>query len=122
MNDVVWLLLLGVQHWVFDWALQTRRMGDGKSKSWLILGEHVAVVTMGLALVGGTFFGLMGFAWAALNAALHFATDAITSRLTSRFFKAGRIHAFFTTIGADQWLLHYPALLLTSAWLLGVPS
>lgn len=122
MNAVVWLLILGVQHWVFDWSMQSRWMGNNKSKDWRALGAHVGVVTIGLVLVGAIAFGLVGIAWGLLNGLLHLATDAATSRLTGRFYTAGREHAFFTTIGADQWLLHYPALLLTSAWILGVPA
>lgn len=50
--------------------------------------------------------------------ALHFLTDAITSRINSRLWEAQRVHAFFVGVGADQ-LSHTYALVLTFGFLTG---
>jgi hypothetical protein len=47
-----------------------------------------------------------------LTFALHFVTDAITSRINSRLWAAKNVHWFFVGIGADQ-LLHAYALAWT---------
>lgn len=118
MNDTAWLLLFGAQHWLFDWRLQHPWMAQNKSSNWLALGAHVGVVTLGLLLMG-VFYAWIGVAWALVNGALHFTTDAVTSRINSAAWKEQKLDRVFDTIGADQWLLHFPAFVLTSYYMLG---
>ena len=102
-------------HWLGDWALQSDRMALGKSKSWLILLEHVSVVSLILLLWFLWFFAfdptvhlVDWFKWVGLNFAAHLITDALTSRLNARLWQAEQRHYFFVSIGFDQFL-HYTA-------------
>jgi hypothetical protein len=104
------LLLLSV-HFVADFVLQSDWMAQNKSKSWEALAVHVAVYT-------SCFFPLAMYWWGdspqtvqflSITFALHFATDAVTSRINSRLWAAKRVHGFFVGVGADQ-LSHAYAL------------
>ena len=101
MNQVYTLIVI---HWLADFVLQTNKMAQNKSKSFKWLSVHVAVY--GLALL---IFGPM---YAAINACLHFATDAVTTRLTSYLWQKGDRHNFFIVIGLDQ-ALHMICLVST---------
>jgi hypothetical protein len=50
--------------------------------------------------------------FAVVNAALLFATDYITSRISSKLWAKRDWHRFFVTIGFDQ-LIHHATLALT---------
>jgi hypothetical protein len=109
------LCLLWV-HIVADVVFQTNTMAINKSKSNLWLFIHVSIYS-------GCFWPfifVLGFwkTWwlITLTFIAHFATDYVTSRMTSKFWKVERRHAFFVTIGIDQGL-HMTALILTY-WLL----
>lgn len=106
-----------ITHWFGDFVAQTDEMAKGKSTSnrWLI--EHIAVYT-GVLILGALLvmpsrdaavFGL-------LNGAIHFGVDYVTSRMSSRLWKEGRVHDFFVVIGADQ-LLHTLVLYWTFLWM-----
>ena len=112
-------------HWFSDFVLQSGWMATNKSKNWLALSSHVAVYTVAFALTMlslSTFIGMnetgtvqhavfvltpYAFAtWIALNGVLHFVTDAVTSRITSRLWAKGDMHNFFVVVGLDQ-MIHY---------------
>ncbi len=62
-------------------------------------------------------FGLMSaITFAAVNGALHFATDYITSHVSSKFWAEKNWHRFFVAIGFDQ-LIHQ-ATLDSTLWLM----
>ena len=116
-------------HWIGDFVCQSRYMADNKSKDWLALTMHVLAYTtvvavyigfvlIALSLNGPAYAGLF-FLWLAVNFALHFGTDAVTSRITSNYWKRQQVSAFFRTIGFDQFL-HATALLLTTKYILGI--
>ena len=119
------LTLAMTVHFVADFLLQTDWMATNKSKRWDALALHCAVYSVCFLPFGLTF--------AAALFGLHFMTDAVTSRITSRlwFFKCedgiweqasytvpkhgrtlvnpftpsiGNRHWFFVVIGFDQWL------------------
>ncbi len=116
----IWqLVALLAAHWVADFLLQSRWMAENKSSRLDALSLHVAVYTSGIGVVGLVLFGpsasLLWFLLA--NAALHFATDFVTSRATSALWKRQNIHGFFAVIGLDQ-LLHQIALAATLTYFL----
>lgn len=104
----VWLILaiLGT-HFVGDFILQSDWMASNKSKRNSVLALHVGIYS--------SCFLWLGPLYAGVNFLAHFATDWITSRWTSRLYKAKKIHWFFVVIGLDQ-LAHYAVLL----WTLGI--
>lgn len=99
-------------HWIADFIFQTHWMATNKSKSNIALGLHVFVysfiVTVGISLI----FGLQPILWAAAFCFIfltHFATDYVTSRMSSYLYAKGDFHNFFVVIGFDQ-ILHYAQL------------
>lgn len=100
-------------HWVGDFVFQTEWMATQKSKLWRALFAHVGTYTVILAALA---FYLAPWQTALqftlLNGALHLATDAVTSRITSYFSEEKNMRLFFVTIGLDQFL-HFVALYAT---------
>lgn len=112
------ILMLLTTHFVADFVLQTDWMAQNKSKRWDALALHVGVYTFAfvpvtLYLLGNT---PQATQFLALTGALHFVTDAITSRINSRLWAEKRVHAFFVGIGADQ--LSHAYALMGTLWLL----
>ena len=136
-----------VAHFIGDFVCQTDYMAVNKSKHWDALALHVLVygaaiaATIALAVVAGAIPASdRWFEWVGINMAMHFVTDAITSRITSRLwflpfvanlpqgtavtndevivvrFKPTR-HWFFVCIGADQ-LIHMLTLVYTLEYFL----
>jgi hypothetical protein len=99
---VIYLVLF--LHFIADFVLQTDAMAKGKSSSNRWLGLHIMVYTAP--------FLVLGWKYALVNGASHFAIDWCTSRMTSRLWKAGRVHDFFVVIGFDQFL-HVAILIAT---------
>lgn len=104
------VLLIIAIHWVADFVLQSTKMATTKSKRLLPLLAHVGTYLLVLSVM------TQMWSWCLLNAALHFMTDYVTSRITSRLWAANRTHDFFTVIGLDQ-LIHYTCLLGTFVWM-----
>lgn len=127
MEHSIFLLALMLAHWLGDFYLQTDEMAQNKSKSNKVLTKHVAIYTtvvsfyaLILAFIGFYIFGKTGIIYLPLfiiaNFALHWCTDYITSRIAGNFYKAGKRHKFFATIGMDQFI-HFASLWLT-LWLI----
>lgn len=122
-----WILVI---HFIADFVGQTDKMAVNKSKSYEWLTRHVIAYTY-ITIIGslipilvivklsGTLYSAdfvtVMFCWVLLNSILHWITDAITSRLSSKMWAAGRRHAFFVVIGADQ-LVHQLCLIITSTY------
>jgi hypothetical protein len=145
-------------HLIGDFVCQSDWMAVHKSKRWDALTWHVGVYTVVIAGIVTVAFNHHWITvplsrepvawWIGANAAAHFVTDAVTSRITSRLWflepahgiwvqaentvpKHGRTlvnpwvakaggnrHWFFVTIGIDQWI-HAVTLLVTAGWWLG---
>ena len=131
--ELVLVLQLLFAHWVSDFVLQSGWMATNKSRNWLALTAHVGTYTasMGvimllLSIVMATvavdydMFGAVLLAitptafaiWILINGALHFITDAVTSRITTKLWLKGDMHNFFVVVGFDQ-LVHYVCLFTT---------
>lgn len=105
----LWLLFV---HFIGDFVLQSHYMSVNKSKDWGVLAVHVGIYSVTLAVgtcaliflpvtIALGAAGILGFA--VVNGVLHFITDAITSRINARLWKAERVHDFFVGVGADQF-------------------
>lgn len=97
---IVWL------HWLADFVFQSHWMASNKSKRLDALLIHIAVYTATLCV--------LGWRWALLNGALHFITDFVTSRWSSRLWAKGEMHNFFVVIGLDQ-AIHLTCLMSTAS-------
>ena len=124
MIIVQFIELLAV-HWFGDFVLQSRWMGVNKSKYNSVLAIHVAIYTTTLVLGTGIIFKISGsslypttfWTFIAINGVLHFCTDYVTSRITSKLYAAKEYYWFFVIIGLDQ-LIHQVTLAVTLVWLL----
>lgn len=81
-------------HTIADFFLQTRWMGENKSKSNLILATHVGVYSVP--------FLIFGWKYALFNGLAHYVTDWISSRGTSWAHQKKSMYLFFGIIGIDQ--------------------
>ena len=102
-------------HWVADFVLQTHWQASNKSKRLDALARHVSTYTVCLFFTALFIFPTteFDFLWFTLvNGALHFCTDYVTSRWSSRMWAAQRWHDFFVVIGFDQ-LIHQVTLAVT---------
>lgn len=114
------LFAIFLSHWIADFVLQTDWMAKNKSSNWRALTEHVLVYQSALAMLMIALSMIFSnpipmshlLVWAVTNGAGHFVVDAVTSRITSALFKAGRIHDFFVVIGLDQ-MIHMMCLVGT---------
>ena len=107
------LVALLAAHWVGDFVLQTNFQASNKNKRLDALSLHVATYTATLFVAAVILFGLMSaITFAVVNAALHFVTDYITSRISSKLWAKQDWHRFFATIGFDQ-LIHQATLAFT---------
>lgn len=96
---IIWLHIIG------DFVLQTRYIGNNKSKKIMILTLHCLLYSIPFFIISVEF--------AFINGLLHFPVDFITSRLTKYFYyKKQSEYLFFTTIGVGQ-AVHLTFLILT---------
>lgn len=101
---IVWI------HFVADFLLQNDKMAHSKSSSNKWLAIHVGIYSSCFIVFGSVAYVLVNFV-------LHFMTDYVSSRLTTKLYRANKNHWFFVVIGADQ-ALHLTALFTTYLWLL----
>lgn len=99
-------------HFVGDFVLQSDWMAQNKSKSLDALAAHVAVYSVAILIPMAFLMPVSLWWWWPVNVVAHFCTDAVTSRISSYYWRKNRRHAFFITIGADQ-TIHYLTLLGT---------
>lgn len=107
------ILLILAAHWVADFKLQTHWQASNKSKSNIALLRHVSTYILVILLAGIFLLGpVNGVLWGLFNGVIHFITDYITSRMSSKRWEEQRWHDFFEVVGADQFC-HYATLFLT---------
>lgn len=107
-------LFLLTAHWVADFVCQTHWQAQNKSRRLDALGLHVGSYTI---ILGASAWLIFGYSVAfiyfvMLNGALHFLTDAVTSRWTAKLYAKEDWHNFFVIIGLDQ-LVHQLTLAFT---------
>ena len=117
---MIWTFLyIILVHWVADFVLQSRMMGENKSSNNVWLATHCFVYTtatmiLWLPLVASVILPL-DFKNISLACFLvfwtHFGTDYISSRMTTKYAKDKKWYAFFNTIGFDQ-VIDYTQLFL----------
>ncbi len=106
------LFYLLTLHFIADFIAQSDEMARGKSKSNYFLLYHVVVYVF-IFFVALTPIGFKkAVIFAVINGILHFATDYVTSRISSKFFAKQDFHNAFVTIGSDQ-LWHYVCLIIS---------
>lgn len=105
------IILLMWFHFIADFVLQCDRVAIGKSKSNLVLLEHVLTYILPFALLPVPWQFLV------VNGVLHFMTDFCTSRMTSYLWQKNLRHWFFVTIGFDQ-AIHMTCLVATYFWMI----
>jgi hypothetical protein len=104
----MWLVILVVWcHFISDFLFQTDKMAVSKSSSNYWLTKHVLVYS-------ALFLVIFGPVYAIVNFALHWITDFLSSRATTKLWKMGPDyrHWFFAVIGLDQ-AVHMTCLFLT---------
>lgn len=100
-------------HWVADFVCQSNWMAQNKSKSFKALSLHILAYTTVLSLMLLLATGnSSAFLYGAINGAVHFVVDAITSRITSKLYAKGDVHNFFVVVGLDQ-AIHMMTLVAT---------
>jgi membrane-bound metal-dependent hydrolase YbcI (DUF457 family) len=117
-------MLVIVSHWIADFVFQSHWMATNKSKNNIALGSHVLVYTIIIGLLLGIPLYVYGnipyntlATWVAVNGILHFLTDYITSRITSKLWQKQDYHNFFVVVGLDQ-VIHYTCLFATIMYLI----
>ena len=113
MTTAFWLLIyILTLHFIGDYILQSRWMGENKSKNYKALLVHGFVYMIILSLGMGLLFGFAGLLYGVFNGVIHTMIDAISSRLNSAAWKSGKIGRFWKIIGEDQYL-HQVILIIT---------
>lgn len=127
MIAVLWF---GLAHLIGDFVFQSQWMASNKSKDLGALTTHVAIYGIVLTLFAIPTLSSWIYAFVISNVVVHWCTDYLTSRLSSRLFMAQfeenpitgfrmkdgfTLHNFFVVIGCDQFL-HLATLAIT-AWI-----
>jgi len=113
-------------HTIADFFCQSQQMARNKSHDFVALSAHATVYGIILFLfapiivktmwpTGNFAYSLWGnmWSWVILNSGLHFAIDAITSRINAYWVgKDGFARGFFNTVAVDQFI-HFTCLFYT---------
>jgi len=92
-------------HWISDFVFQSRWMAEGKSSKWIPLVFHIAVYGFFLTVLLLPFYQYSSvLTFGIINTLAHLLVDSITAPISAKFYKMGNIHAFFCTVGFDQFL------------------
>jgi len=108
--EITTIVLLIWVHFFADFVCQTDKMAINKSSSNKWLSIHVGIYSL--------FLIPFGIEFAIVNFFLHYITDYISSRVTTKLWIAEKRHWFFVVVGLDQ-ALHMTALMVTYPLLVG---
>lgn len=100
--QIIGIILL--LHFIGDFVLQPRSIGETKHYSNFAMFKHIIIYTLILALLNPM--------WAIINGVIHLFVDIVTSRLGHYFYNHNRKQLYIVVHGVDQ-LLHYTALFIT---------
>ena len=117
---ILWAL---IAHWTADFIFQKDEDARNKGKSLKHLTNHIRDYTTVFGLLTlAPLYALLSYTttnsylliltFLVINVSTHFGIDYVTSKLTSRFWKEGKIHEFFVIVGLDQ-LLHTAIIVLS---------
>ena len=107
------LFMILAFHYLLDFSLQTQWQAENKSKNLKALSIHVSVYSIGWGFL--SLFCLFDMdihrtmIFTVITFILHFVTDYLTSRQSSKFFGNKDYHNGFMVIGFDQFI-HYVSL------------
>ena len=118
MSDISFPFIL-MTHYVADFQMQSRHIAETKSKSNKSLSIHVLLYVATFFIAGLIHFvtwnnvDVWKFAeYVVINGLLHWLTDYITSRETTKAYQNSDIKKFWDIIGFDQ-LIHGVTLYMT---------
>jgi len=118
MNDISFPFILAV-HYTADFQMQSRHIAETKSKSNKSLSIHVLLYVATFIIAGlvsfvcGDNVDVVKFAvFVAVNGLLHWITDYITSRESTKAYQNSDMEKFWNIIGFDQ-LIHGVTLYTT---------
>ena len=106
---IIFIILL--THYVADFLLQTHEQAINKSKCFKALFGHVLTYSLAFLPVALCIFEYTSVAlvWWGFNMAMHFFTDAATSKINASVYDKDCLRPLFIGVGADQ-LIHYITL------------
>jgi len=99
-------------HFVGDFILQSDYHAINKSKNFWVLLQHVFFYVLPFLFLLFFMPALFVAKFIAINYVLHVITDFVSSKLTTKLWKANQRHWFFVVIGADQ-AIHFTCLFLS---------
>lgn len=134
------LIILLITHYIADFLLQSRRVGENKSRNCFVMLEHIFIILFCFCIPGVLLVGIEpGIKLALFNATIHFAidkglsilyglsvlmrtpgsSDAINETLNSWRYEKKYIKdkVFWDTIGLDQLLHILTIIILYSAYI-----
>jgi hypothetical protein len=107
---IVWL------HTWTDFFVQSREVATNKGKDIKVLLRHVTEYSVPFLVMGFWLPTISVIAFVAVNFVLHFMTDFVSSKFTTRFHMGGRMDRFWEVIGTDQ-AIHYTCLFTSYFWI-----
>lgn len=127
-----YVILILFTHFIADFVLQSRKIGNNKHKSTVAVMQHAALyasilwcVLLLFAPLDKHYFKIVSSTtmleiFILVNGILHFITDWFTSRITHYFYQfTWGEKKFWVTIGLDQFI-HTATLIISAYYLLGV--
>jgi hypothetical protein len=126
------LILLFFIHFVADFVGQSQEIATRKSHSINAMLYHImtySFITFGLIqfiyiidlITNNTMYVFTSFIiilkYTCIIGLLHGLTDIFTSKIAKHFYNQNNLHAFFVTIGFDQFI-HYTSIILTLIYMI----